>query len=49
MVLVAYIICSSVEIGPLLDLPVYFRYDITKSKHMFHCVWALQATCNKLC
>jgi hypothetical protein len=32
MVLLAYIICSNVV---LLDLPIYFRYDVTDSKHMF--------------
>jgi hypothetical protein len=51
MVLIAYIICSNVEIYSLLDLSVYFKYDVTYSKYMFQllCEWALHATCNELC
>jgi len=45
MVLLAYIICSNVEICPLLDLLVYFRYDATISTHMFQLLLRMGVAC----
>ena len=45
MVLLAYIICSNVEIYPLLDLSVYFKYDVTDSKHMFQLLLRMGVAC----
>jgi hypothetical protein len=45
MVLPAYIICSNVEIYSLLDLPVYFKYDVTDSKHMVQLLLRMGVAC----